>query len=57
MVTGVVSPFSETNGPAPADAALIYVYRRVGTTPRPVRILFNGKVVAELHEWQFAAIS
>ena len=57
MVTGAVSPFSETNGPAPADTALIYVYRRAGTTPKPVRILLNGKVVAELNEWQFAAIS
>ena len=57
MVTGAVSPFSETNGPAPADTALIYVYRRAGITPKPVRILFNGKVVAELNEWQFAAIS
>ena len=57
MVTGAVSPFSETTGPAPADTALIYVYRRAGTMPKPVRILLNGKVVAELNEWQFAAIS
>ena len=56
MVTGAVSPFRETSGPAPADTALIYVYRRAGTTPGPTRVLLNGKVVAELGEWQFATI-
>ncbi len=56
MVTGAVSPFSETSGPAPADTALIYVYRRAGSTPTPVRVFLNGKVVAELGEWQFATI-
>ena len=56
MVTGNVSPFRETSGPPPADTALIYVYRRAGVTPKPTRVLLNGKVVAELNEWQFVAI-
>lgn len=56
MVTGAVSPFSETSGAAVADTALIYVYRRNSTVPGPVRVLLNGKLVAELAEWQSTAI-
>lgn len=56
MMTGHVSPFAEPSGAAPADTALIYVYRRGSATPGPVRVLLNGRVVAELGEQQFAAI-
>ena len=56
MVTGAVSPFAEASGAAPADTAMIYVYRRAGSTPGPVQVLLNGKVVAELDAHQFAAI-
>jgi hypothetical protein len=56
MVTGVVSQFAEAGGPAPADTALVYVYRRASSTPGPVQVLLNGKVVAELEAWQSVAI-
>ncbi len=56
MVTGTVSPFAEGSGPAPADTALVYVYRRASSTPGPVQVLLNGKVVAELEAWQSVAI-
>lgn len=56
MMTSRVSSFAEPSGTAPADTALIYVYRRGSATPGSVRVLLNGRVVAELGEQQFAAI-
>lgn len=56
MVTGAVSPFAEASGAAPADTALIYVYRRASSAPGPVQVLLNGKAVAELDAYQVVAI-
>ncbi|MFC7669933.1 hypothetical protein ACFQT0_23095 [Hymenobacter humi] len=56
MVTGAVSPFAEASSGAPTDTAMIYVYRRASSTPGPVQVLLNDKLVAELDAYQVVAI-